>query len=184
MNTPLPAPSKHTDIGASPWYAVIGMRIFQVEKSLAPYCDEVFLPKETVRSEQGTQRVRAAIPRMMFIRTGLENALDLERKSRDRTDRIEPFFLFRTHGRRVVPEITDQEIHLLRLLTANDSTRCEIYRKNNVREGDHVQITGGPFAGYTGYVRRIRKNKHVVVEVEGVCAIALPFIHPDLLAPI
>ena len=45
-------------------------------------------------------------------------------------------------------------------------------------------MIGGPYKGYEGYVQRVRKNKHVIVKIEGVCMVILPFIHPDLLQPV
>ena len=47
-----------------------------------------------------------------------------------------------------------------------------------------MRVIGGQFKGYEGHVQRVKKNKHVIVKIEGVCLVMLPFIHPDLLEPI
>ncbi len=46
------------------------------------------------------------------------------------------------------------------------------------------QVDGQVFPVAEGSVVRVKKNKHVVVKIEGVCMVLLPFIHPDFLAPI
>lgn len=163
------------------WFAIKTRRDFEAEKMLGAECDEVFFPKETVRTAAGGDRLRAVIPHVLFIRCTEESALELERRGRDAADRIVPFWIYRNLRGDAVQRITDREIALMRLLTAEDSTRCEIYGKTDFHEGQRVRVTAGPFAGYEGNVRRVRKNRHVVVEIEGICAILLPYIHPDLL---
>ena len=75
-------------------------------------------------------------------------------------------------------------MHLFRLLTADDGTRCQVFNKTTLSHGSRVRVTGGVFEGYEGYVQRIERNRHVVVKIDGICCIALPFIHPDLLMTI
>ncbi|MDE7381933.1 MAG: hypothetical protein K2N03_07410 [Muribaculaceae bacterium] len=168
-----------------PWYAIRSRRIFEAERTLAPLCQDSYLPKEKVRDVRTKGlRERAIIPRLMFIKTTEPEALDLEVKSRDSANKIEPFFLYRNVAGTRPSEVTQREMDLMMLLTADDDRKCEIYHKDNIREGDRIRVISGPFEGYEGYARRIRKNKHVVVEIEGLCAIALPYIHPALLEKI
>ena len=80
------------------------------------------------------------------------------------------------------PSVTPaRSIDLLRLTTSADTSGCEIYNNRNFKENEHVRVTGGPYQGMEGYVQRVRKNKHVIVKIEGICMVMLPFIHPDLL---
>ena len=44
------------------------------------------------------------------------------------------------------------------------------------KEGKHVMITGGPFEGVTGVIRRVKRCKRVVVEIEGVASVAIAFV--------
>lgn len=44
------------------------------------------------------------------------------------------------------------------------------------KPGKRVRIIAGDFQGVEGVVKRIRKNKHVVVELKGVAAIAIAFV--------
>lgn len=44
------------------------------------------------------------------------------------------------------------------------------------KEGKHVEIMGGPFEGVTGVVRRVKRCKRVVVELEGITCVAIAFV--------
>ena len=94
------------------------------------------------------------------------------------------FWIYRYPTDNTIRPIPPHAISLLRLLTADDTTRCEIFNKKDFRENEHVRITGGIYKGYEGYVQRVRKNRHVIVKIEGVCLVMLPFIHPDFLESI
>lgn len=49
------------------------------------------------------------------------------------------------------------------------------------RVGRHVLITEGYFAGVEGVVKRIKKNKHVVVQLEGLAAVAVTYVPASCL---
>lgn len=44
------------------------------------------------------------------------------------------------------------------------------------KEGKRVEITGGAFEGVTGVIRRVKRCKRVVVEIEGVASVAIAFV--------
>ena len=44
-----------------------------------------------------------------------------------------------------------------------------------------VLVVDGPFAGVEGVIMRIRRNKHVVVQLQGVAAVAITFVPPAFL---
>ena len=52
------------------------------------------------------------------------------------------------------------------------------------KEGKHVMITGGAFEGVTGVIRRVKRCKRVVVEIEGVASVAIAFVPAGLLREI
>ena len=51
-------------------------------------------------------------------------------------------------------------------------------------KGQKVRITGGVFEGVIGEFVRIRHDRRVVVNIEGVMAVATTFIPPSLVEPI
>lgn len=165
----------------SEWFAIRTRQDFRAETALIPLCDEVFFPKTVVSSPNKRPREKAIIPRVLFIRTTRDNALKLERAGREHPEMSVPFWLYRYPTDNRIQVISQSSIDLLRLLTADDTTRCEIFNKKDFRENQHVRVTGGFYKGYEGYVQRVKKNKHVIVKIEGICLVMLPFIHPDLL---
>lgn len=52
------------------------------------------------------------------------------------------------------------------------------------RPGQRVKVVDGDFAGVEGMIKRIKKNKHVVVQIEGLAAVAIAFLPSAFLMPI
>lgn len=48
--------------------------------------------------------------------------------------------------------------------------------------GQRVKVIDGPFAGVEGVIKRINKNKRVVVQLEGVIAVAIVFVPTSQLS--
>ena len=163
------------------WFAIRTRHEFRAEEFLTPLCDEVFLPKETFRAAGRKTRIKAFIPHVMFIKTTEQNALSLEKQTRVPGSSPVSFWIYRYPTDNKIQVISQQSINLLRMLSADDTSRCEIFNKTDFKEHDRVRIIGGLYKGYEGYVQRVKKNLHVVVRIEGICAVLLPFIHPDLL---
>ncbi|MDE6683028.1 MAG: KOW motif-containing protein [Muribaculaceae bacterium] len=163
------------------WFAIKTHQDFRAEKELAPLCEDLLFPKEEILIPGKKARTKAFIPRVLFIKTTREKALGLEREGRRQPEQSVPFWIYRYPKDNRIQEISPESIRLLRLLTAQDTTRCEIFTKKDFKEGQHVRVIGGPFQGYEGIVTRVKKDRHVIVKIEGICLIMLPFIHPDLL---
>ena len=163
------------------WYAVKTWRPMLVSEMLEQRGVETYLPLTPSVRPDGSIRKKPMIPKLLFIRSTHEQARKIEEEARKPDSPLPNLWIYRYRSGADIQPIGDAEFRLFHLLTAEDSMRCEIYRKEEFKVGDRLRVTAGPFAGYEGYARRIRKNKHVVVEIEGLCAIALPFIHPDLL---
>ena len=166
------------------WFAIRTQQDFTVERILKDKCDEVFFPKEIVSTPGKKTVVKAAIPHVLFIRTTHDNARDLETFSRNHPEQSIPFWIYRYPKDDEIQIIPQTSINLLRLLTADDASQCRIYTGREFKPKERVRVIGGPYKGYEGYVQRVRKNKHVIVKIEGVCMVILPFIHPDLLQPV
>jgi transcription antitermination factor NusG len=44
-----------------------------------------------------------------------------------------------------------------------------------------VVVTDGPFKGAEGHIKRIKKDRRLVVTIAGVVAVATAYIHPSML---
>ena len=53
----------------------------------------------------------------------------------------------------------------------------------NLSKGTKVRITGGDFEGQEGVFLKVKgaRDRRVVIEIQGVIAVALATIHPDLI---
>ena len=47
--------------------------------------------------------------------------------------------------------------------------------------GRRVTITSGPFAGVEGVIKRIQRNKHVVVQLDNIIAAAITYVPAEYL---
>lgn len=177
-------PQTMNETAPTQWYAIRTRNETRAEEVLADECAEVYCPKEEVRTPEGKLRTRVLIPRVLFIRTTRRHALELEEKSRQPDSGIAPLWIYRYVKGDEIQPIGEAQIHLLHLLTAPEPEKCEIFTKTDFRPGVTVRVTGGPYKGNVGTVQRVKKNKHVIVRIEGICMIMLPFIHPDLLEEI
>lgn len=165
----------------SHWFAIKTPQDFKAEEALKTECEEVFFPTNLIRLPQGKSRKRAVIPHVLFIKTTRENALTLELKGRKDPPETIPFWIFRYPKNPEIQVISQKSIDLLKLLTSDDTSECRVYNPTVFTPGEYVKITGGMYEGYEGFVKRINRDRRVVVEIEGVCMVILPFIHPDLL---
>lgn len=177
-------PDTNSNSCSKSWYAIKTPRHFETEKFFLSLGIEVFFPKQKIRSQSGHTRVKPVIPHVLFVLIDRQHIETLEQQTRKNESPAPRFWVYRNPGSQKMQPIGDDAIRLLRLLTADDPEKCQIFNKKDFKTNDHVRVTGGMFRGYSGYVQRVRKNRHVVVQIEGICAVLLPFIHPDLLEPI
>ena len=66
--------------------------------------------------------------------------------------------------------IPDREMELFMQITSADTSDLEYFSDEAIdyRSGDKVRVTGGPFKGAEGYIKRIRGNRRLVVALEGI----------------
>lgn len=166
------------------WFAIKTRKDFQAAEQLAEVCDEVYFPIDHVKIPGHKPRKKALIPHVLFIRTTPRHALHLEQQGRREPGLSIPFWIYRYPKNDEIQIIDQKTIDLLRLLSSSETDGCVIYNSRDFRPTQRVRVIGGIYKGYEGYVKRIAKNRHVVVCIEGICMVALPFIHPDLLEPI
>lgn len=163
------------------WFAIKTTQDFKAEKVLASRCEDVFFPTNIIKLANGKSRRKALIPHVLFIKTSKDNALVLEREGRLSPMTSVPFWIFRYPKNPDIQVISQKSIDLLKLLTVDDCFKCQVYNPTKFVPGDRVKVIGGLYKGYDGFVKRIDRDRRVIVKIEGVCMVVLPFIHPDLL---
>ena len=75
--------------------------------------------------------------------------------------------------------------NFMRVATMTDDSVMFLDKKSFVgKEGKRVMIMGGKFEGVEGVIRRVKRCKRVVVELEGVASVAIAFVPAALLREI
>lgn len=82
--------------------------------------------------------------------------------------------------------IPDKQMESFRLLTEKGGNGLTFFTSNLVRlaQGDRVRVIDGPLKGAEGYIKRIKKDRRLLVCVEGVIAVASSYIPERMLEKI
>lgn len=94
------------------------------------------------------------------------------------------FIMNREHCRPVI--VPDAQMRSF-ILVAGNYDEAVLYMEPaelNLVKGQKVRITDGVFKGVVGEFVRIRHDRRVVVNIEGVMAIATTFVPPSLIEPL
>ena len=167
------------------------MRVtYQRELKIRAYLDtigiESFIPmcyQLTENNKGGVNRTLVpAIHNLIFVRSTRERLTALKSSRRE----LSPLrYIMRpaASGRGEVLVVPDRQMeNFLRVARVCDDSVMFLEYSDFIRkEGRRVRVRGGAFAGVEGVVKRIRNNRHVVVQIEGVAAVAITFVPPALL---
>lgn len=82
--------------------------------------------------------------------------------------------------------IPEREMEAFILVTSAEPGMLEVLGPDDPKyhAGQKVRVREGVFAGAEGYVRRIKKDRRLVITVTGVVAVATFHISPSLLEPV
>ncbi|MBR1766556.1 MAG: KOW motif-containing protein [Bacteroidales bacterium] len=92
-------------------------------------------------------------------------------------------YLYRQAGSRRPAVIRDHEMEVFRFVVTSGQQGLTFLGEDRAEyhQGDRVVVTGGPFKGAEGHIKRIKKDRRLVVTIPGVVAVATAYIHPSLL---
>ena len=126
------------------------------------------------------------ITSLIFARTQEDRVPELESILKDSLGEARGFIYKDAEwkGYAVVP---DSQMAAFRLVTAQGSSGLEFFSSDDItrfKEGKKVRVTEGPFRGAEGYVKRIRRDRRLLVSIEGIVAVATAFIEPQFLEEI
>ena len=93
-------------------------------------------------------------------------------------------FVYMTADRKRPSVIPDRQMAMFRLVASSGEDGLEFFsdeRLVNDAQGDRVRVKEGPLKGAEGYIKRIRRDRRLLVAIEGFVAVATSFIPPELL---
>lgn len=96
------------------------------------------------------------------------------------------FLFYRDLNNGAPAPVSQKEMDIFRIVTSTRDSDLQYIGESvpGLQKGDRVRVLSGPFAGAEGYIRRIKNDRRLLVEIEGVAVVATPFIHPSLLVKI
>lgn len=79
--------------------------------------------------------------------------------------------------------IADREMEIFIFVTSSGQSGLTFLGDDRpeYHQGDRVRVISGPFKGIEGHIKRIKKDRRLVVSLQGIVAVATMYIHPDLL---
>ncbi len=167
------------------WYAlkVFYNRVVYL-RSLFPEDVETYTPMQTVEQYERGQLSyveKQLIPSLLFVRCSEDWLVKF--KHEHNVD----FMYYAEPDSSRPGAIPDSEMRSFILVTSADAGRDVKYFGADApeyRTGDRVRVTGGIYAGAEGYIKRIKKDRKLIVSVTGVAVVAVSYIHPDFLEKI
>ena len=150
---------------------------------------ENFVPmryKVVERQNDGDTELRRvlvpAINNLIFVRETQERLSELKRTN----EALEPlrYMMDRTVSQEhAIMTVADREMeNFMRVARRTDDSVMFLDNETVVgKEGKRVEIMGGAFEGVTGVIRRVKRCKRVVVEIEGVVSVAIAWVPVTLL---
>ena len=126
-----------------------------------------------------------AISNLIFVRSTQERLSELKR----RNEVLEPlrYMMDRTAAcGHTIMTVADREMeNFMRVASRTDDSVMFLDDESVVgKEGKRVEIMGGVFEGVTGVIRRVKRCKRVVVEIEGVASVAIAWVPAGMLKKI
>ena len=167
------------------------MRVtYNREQKVKKYLDELsienFLPMRFGLVETATGRKRTLVPaihNLIFVRSTQKTLSLLKMTKKD----LAPLRYMTKDaeggtGKVIIRVPNVQMENFIRVASVEDDTIMYLdYNKFISKVGRKVLITEGRFGGLEGVVNRIKKNKCVVVQIDGVAAVAITFVPPAFL---
>ena len=91
-----------------------------------------------------------------------------------------------TDGVRVPSPIDEEEMRVFMLVTSVEDERLQYFDVGsiNYKEGQKVRVLDGPYKDCTGYIKRIKGNRRLLVAVEGLALVATSYIPSEFLEKI
>jgi transcription antitermination factor NusG len=95
-------------------------------------------------------------------------------------------FIYKTADFKRWATIPDKQMDSFRVLTENGGDGLTFFTSDLVKlaQGDRVRVIDGPLKGAEGYIKRIKKDRRLLVCVEGVIAVASSYIPDKMLEKI
>lgn len=93
-------------------------------------------------------------------------------------------FIYKNAERKAYAVIPDSQMKIFRLVADSGASGLEFFADDDItrfKKGDKVRVKEGLLKGAEGYIKRIRKDRRLLVSIDGIIAVATSYIPPDQL---
>ena len=180
------------------WYAlkVFYNKVFFIEEALQKEHLEVYFPVKKVRVAQSalrrvddSTRYERIGDKAVLRRVPVVNSLLFVRASEEEIKQVQKlvygYALVYYNAERTGPAvIPDRQMAIFRMVASSGADGLEFFSDEsivNYKQGDKVRVKEGPLKGAEGYIKRIKKDRRLLVAIEGFVAVATSFIPPQFL---
>ena len=192
------------------WYAlkVFYNKVFEIEALLDDMGLETYIPVRKVQLK-GEEHMRIArrlatpddrrrdnqffqAGPIIFKRVPVVSSLLFVHAPEDRLPDVEKSiygkgFLYRMVDNKRPCVIPDKQMGMFQMVCSSGADGLEFFADDDMtryKSGDKVRVLEGPLKGAEGYIKRIRKDRRLLVAIEGFIAVATTFIPPQFLAKV
>jgi len=154
---------------------------------------ECFLPMHYVQIKGKHPRhreLKPAISNLIFIRSSQQVITELKMTKRELTPLRYMMFPVKDDNnvilRHDILTVPDQQMdNFIKVASIQDDRVFYIENLDFAgKPGQKVKVVEGDFAGVEGTIKRVKKNKCVVVQIEHVAAVAIAFLPAAFLLPL
>ena len=189
------------------WYAlkVFYGKVFEFEALLGDMGLETYIPvrEDLLKGEdhmRALRRLSTPDDRRrdnQFVRKGpliykrvpVVSSLLFVRAPKDRVGEIgqcidKKGFVYRTADRQAEAVIPDRQMAMFQLVCSSGTEGLDFFSDEDItryKSGDKVRVLEGPLKGAEGYIKRIKKDRRLLVAIEGFIAVATMYIPPQFL---
>lgn len=124
--------------------------------------------------------VQKIIPSLLFVRCTRQQILGLRRRFSGMLS------VYSDTSGSTPCTIPDNQMSVFMLVTSNGADGIDYLGEDRpeYHTGDRVRVTTGIFQGAEGHVKRIRRDRKLIISIDGVAAVAIAHIPMQLLEKI
>lgn len=138
-------------------------------------------PFEQALKKAGIDVFVPPMPSLFFIRATARYIRELKRIYYD------SLMFYAEPGTSDPAAVKDREMEMFRLVCSTPLEYLKFFDEDflaKCKVGQKVRVTGGIYKGAEGYIKRIKKDRRLLVRIEGVAVVATGFIPPAYLEPV
>lgn len=169
------------------WYAfkVFYNKVFELDKEIRRDKIETYFPivkSYKLVEDKPKLLQKPAISSLIFVRCDETAIMALQQKLSGKA----MLYTHVTDGVRLPSPIDEEEMRIFKLVTSVEDERLQYLDVGSVnyKEGQKVRVLDGPYMGCSGFIKRIKGNRRLLVAVEGLALVATSYIPSEFLEKI